>query len=179
MDDLGRAFDELRREVRDLRRRVGNMVRVAKVKDPAAEPGRATVVFQDGDDEFTSAPLPWVEPSAGAMKTHHPRTAEEQVIVVSPTGDMTDAFIMSALNWNSNQRPSESQDVTTLAQIGDATLTIGADSFTVTVGGSSTTFSGAGVAVEGGSITCNGTVVDDTHTHDGVTPGAGVTGVPV
>jgi phage baseplate assembly protein gpV len=179
MDDLGRGFDALSRRIAELERRVGNMVRLAKVKDPAAEPGRATVVFQDGSAEFLSAPLPWAETSAGAMKTHHPQTADQQVMVFSPTGDLADAFIMSALNWDSNARPSQSQDVTTLAQIGDATLEIGAGSFKVTVGGSSTTFSGSGMAVEGGQITHNGTTVDDTHTHEGVMPGAGTTGTPV
>ncbi len=179
MDDLGRAFDDLRRELADLRRAVANMVRLATVEDPAAEAGRATVKFQNASDgDFISAPLGWAEVSAGSMKTHHPLTAGQQVLVVSPTGELADGIIMSSLNWDSNPRPSESQDVTTMAQIGDATITVAGDGFTVAVGGTTMSISGDGLAIEGGQVTHNGTDIGDTHKHDGVMPGSGMTGGP-
>lgn len=51
--------------------------------------------------------------------------------------------------------------------------------FYFNVGGTEFTLTAAGFAQTGGAVTHNGTDIGDTHIHDGVTPGGGVTGEPV
>jgi phage baseplate assembly protein gpV len=48
----------------------------------------------------------------------------------------------------------------------------------ITVGGVALTISGSGVAVTGGTITHDGTVIDKTHLHTGVVHGGDLTGAP-
>lgn len=54
-----------------------------------------------------------------------------------------------------------------------------AASITLKVGGVTVTISGAGLAIEGGTVTHNGVDIGDTHKHRGVLPGSGITDVPV
>lgn len=50
--------------------------------------------------------------------------------------------------------------------------------YRVTRGGCTMTVSADGVDIAGGYLKVNGVRVDDTHTHGGVIPGGGTTGVP-
>lgn len=61
----------------------------------------------------------------------------------------------------------------------DGTVTIQAGtSIVLKVGGVTVTISGEGVAIEGGTITHDGVVIDKTHIHTGVVPGGGLSGPP-
>lgn len=61
----------------------------------------------------------------------------------------------------------------------DGTISIQAGaSIVLKVGGVTVTISASGVAIEGGTITHDGVVIDKTHIHNGVVPGSGTSGPP-
>ncbi|MBB4287669.1 phage baseplate assembly protein V [Roseospira goensis] len=79
---ITRRFAELEAEVEDLRRRIGNMVREARVTGVDYDRAVATVDM----DGLPSKAIPWVQ-RAGDIRDWDPPTPGERVLVVSPTGD--------------------------------------------------------------------------------------------
>ncbi len=179
MADLAGIIEQMHHRITELERRAANIMRIGVVEEVNAGAGTAKVKFQDGDKPFISGDLPWAEIAAGSMKTHNPPASGQQVIVFSPTGDLSDAIITAGLNSSSNARPSSSGDVTTLAAIGDVEVTVGEGGLTITAGGVTVAIGGDGLAVEGGQVTHNGKDVGDTHKHGDITKGSQDSGVPV
>ena len=62
---------------------------------------------------------------------------------------------------------------------GDAYISLDNDTVRIVTGSVSLTISPSGFAFSGGEITHNGTPIDDTHVHSGITPGGSNTGKPV
>ncbi len=64
--------------------------------------------------------------------------------------------------------------------VGDGIVAdVGSNSFVFRAGGVTITISPAGLAIEGGTVTHNGTDIGDTHRHGGVESGSSSTGAPV
>ena len=90
-------------------------------------------------------------------------TAEGHIRDVTPTasGELTRAVGATI----------QTADGTTFAQVAD-------DEIKLQVGNKVLSITDSGFAFTGGSVTHNGTTIDDTHTHGGVAAGPSSTGVP-
>jgi phage baseplate assembly protein gpV len=166
MADLYRRLGEIERRNRN-RKRTGTVSEVDYAKGLA----RVELSTQDGKP-YLSPWMPWKEIAAGGIKSHIPPTQGEQVDVVSESGDLTDAVIDMSTPSNANPRPHDGPEAVitkggSKILIADGKVEITAD---VTIKGD--------LAVEGSSVTHNGTDIGDTHEHTGVEPGGALTGPP-
>jgi hypothetical protein len=70
------------------------------------------------------------------------------------------------------------KDDLTISQGGSTSWKMSDGKIEIGVGGTSWTLDSSGWAQTGGSVAHDGKLIDSTHKHDGVIPGAGLTGVP-
>lgn len=163
---------ELERKVAEGERRARNRKRTGTITEVDNAKGLARVKITEGEKPFISGWVPWKEVSAGGTSSHIPPTVGQQVDVISESGDLTDGVIDFSTHSNANPRPHDGPEAVivhggTRMTLGDGTVEIVAD---VTIKGALT--------IEGASVTHNAKNIGDTHTHVGVQPGSGVTGVP-
>lgn len=193
---LPETFDDLRRRIADLERRLASQSRTGVVSEVDPAQGLARVRLLDGDQEFLTGWIPWEEPAAGSNKTHNPPSVGQQVRIHSESGDLHDASIQGSLNSGANGRPSGAGDEYVMAAVGacrvavsgggsQCRISVGAASITLTdaeinlaVGGFSLSLSAAGAVNTGGSISHDGKDIGKTHTHGGVRPGPADTNTP-
>lgn len=201
-DDLVRAIIELREMHADLQARVERMFRPGKVTDVDAAKGLYRQEI--GTDAETGEPIkgPWVPVSqtAGGRKSHSMPSVGQGMMMISPDGDLSQAFGIPHHWSDSNPSPSQSgdEDVDTRGaakdtmrgnlrrfevggasvEIVDGSVTIKAGGTTLKIGADGVEMSGGDVKILGGSITHDGHAIDKTHQHLGVRAGADLTGAP-
>lgn len=177
---LPEQMDDLRRRLAALERRIGSQGRTGVVTAVDAANGLARVQLTEGDAPMLTDWIPWVEPAAGANKTHNPPSVGQQVEIKSESGNLHDASIQGSLNSAANGRPSRADDEFVMLSVGDASIkaTSGGSAIVITVGGYSLTLSAAGAVNTGGALSHNGKDIGDTHSHKGVRTGTSNTGTP-
>lgn len=170
-------FVKLAMRVEELERRMRGAFRqgtVAEV-DPAAGTLRLKLgVGAQGD--FLSGNIPYVQ-TAGAVKVHNPPSVGQQMMAVSPNGDLRQAVAMPLGFSEANASPGSAGDVHKLT-FGAVTIQLSSDGLSIASGGVSVLIDGSGLYVTGGTVEHNGTDISETHTHSGVTPGPSRTGNP-
>lgn len=175
---LPEQMDDLRRRIAELERRVGSQGRTGVVTEVDAANGLARVQLTDGDPPMITGWIPWIEPSAGANKTHNPPSVGQQVEITSESGDLYDASIQGSLNSSVNGRPSDSGSEYVLLSVGSASITATGSSIVIAVGGYSLTLSSAGAVNSGGALSHDGKDIGATHTHGGIAIGLADTDTP-
>ena len=135
--------------------------------------------------------LPWLTPRAGTTRTWNPPTVGEQVLVLSPSGELAAGVVLTGLFSNTHPAPSSSGDehITdypdgariaynhvsgALEAVGIQTALVQA-STQVTIDCPSVHFTGD-ITVEG-DVTASGISLVN-HVHGGITPGGDNTGAP-
>ncbi|MGM0912773.1 MAG: phage baseplate assembly protein V [Pseudomonadota bacterium] len=175
----------------ELLRLIHNLVRLGTV----AEVDHTCARVRVATGEITTAWLPWLEERAGTTRTWNPPTVGEQVVVFAPGGDLATAVVLAGLYRNQHPAPSDNADKwhavmpdgavieydhaashlqatlagsATLEAQGDVTVTTPA-ALTATAGGGATlnadTVINGTLAINGGSVTHNGTDIGDSHQH--------------
>lgn len=172
----------------ELLRLIHNLVRLGTIAEVDHEVARCRV--QTG--EIVTARLPWLEARAGSTRTWNPPTLGEQVVVLSPGGDPASGVVLTGLYRSQHPAPSASADLWRAELPDGAVLEYDhAEShLKATLPGSAEITAAGGVtlnadtvingrlAVNGDSLTHNGTNVGDSHTHGGVDAGPSSTGAP-
>lgn len=193
----------------ELLRLIHNLIRLGTI----AEVDHASARCRVQTGELITARLPWIETRSGTTRTWNPPTLGEQVVVFSPGGDPTAAVVLTGLYRTQYPAPSDSADLwhavmpdgavieydhaashlqatlpgsATIDAQGDVTVTTPA-ALTATAEGGATinadTVINGTLAVNGSSLTHNGTDVGDTHRHPQGNDSAGNsqqdTGVPL
>ena len=144
--------------------------------DPAA--GTVRLKLGPGTDaEFLSGPIQYSQ-TAGSLKLHNPPSVGQQMIAMSPSGDLRNAVAMPMGFSDGNSSPSGAGDQHVLT-LGAVTITLKDDGVTISSGGSTVVIDGAGLSINGGAVEHNGTNIGDDHQHSGVVPGVSETGEPV
>ena len=87
----------------DNERRIANVVRLGVIDDADYTTRRVRVRMGD----LLSGWLPFATPRAGQDKTWHPVEVGEQVVLVAPNGDLTQAIVLASLNSNANPGPAD------------------------------------------------------------------------
>ncbi len=158
-------------KINELFRRINNLVRVGCVIDVDYSAAKARVQI----GSLTTAYLPWMIPSTSAWI---PLKVGEQVVVLSPNGDMAMGIILPALYHSGC--PAPSSDASTISIVADIEQT-GNQTITGALETSGEITAGADITASG-EVTGNGIALS-THTHQfsysaGVVPATAVTLTP-
>lgn len=112
----------------DLERRSNNFARPGKVKEVDAEKGTIVLTYgknEDGED-VDSPPIPWTE-QAGFIKTWSPPTVGEQMIMISPSGELgSHSWAMKGGFSDENKQPHDKGNEFVL-DMGDGTYRLHID----------------------------------------------------
>lgn len=184
----------------DISGRVGELIRIAKVK--SVDLGAGTCVVAAGDVE--TADIRWLERRAGKTRTWSPPSVGEQLLLFCPEGDIEGAVVLGAITQTAFPLPGNSERELVQFDDGaviaydpststcDITLPDGATLNIVT--GAASITAPDGVSIVGdvdidGKVTVTGDVEAQgdvkagaislkTHKHGGVVAGAAMTQVP-
>lgn len=185
----------------DIPGRMGELIRIAKVKSVDLTAG--TCVVAAGDVE--TADVRWLERRAGKTRTWSPPSVGEQLLLFCPEGDIEGAVVLGAITQSAFPLPGNSARELVQFEDGsivafdpesstlDVTLANGATLNVVT--GSASITAPDGVSIDGdvsidGKVTVTGDVLSDgdvkagsislkMHKHGGVTAGGAQTAMPV
>lgn len=181
--------------VSDLERRVSNAVIIGTVSEVDAKKYRYRVKSGGLETDW----LPMASPRAGDTRIYSSLNKGEQVIVAAPGGDLAQGVIVGSVATNETQagdkaniHRTEYPDGTAVeydhdaksfkmdvADGGSFTLAIGGGVTLSASGGALTISAPDGIALEGPSLTHNGTDISDKHVHSAVKAGPDNTGAPV
>jgi phage baseplate assembly protein V len=89
-------------DLREVERRVANLIMFGTVIDVDSPSGRARVKIGD----LTTAKLPWMSPRMGSRKDWAAPVAGEQVLVLCHNGDPAQGVIVASLGSAANPNPS-------------------------------------------------------------------------
>jgi phage baseplate assembly protein gpV len=109
--DIEEMVARLTLEVARLNRLVSRQMRFGTIAKVDAEKGVARMMLSDPDGgrEFLGPWRPWAE-LAGATRTWRPPVAGQQMLVVSPGGDLNQSLLLPATFSNQFQAPSDKGD---------------------------------------------------------------------
>lgn len=173
-----RELVELLNRVNELERRVSGLMRHGTVHE--VDPAKQVMRLRLGDDvkgqPFLSPWIPYAQ-IAGALKVHTPPSVGQQYTAMSPTGDWQQA-VGVPLTWsNDNPSPSDKGDEHVLT-FGQVKVTIKEQLLQIEVGSTKWELIPAGFRQTGGGMEHDGHLIDETHRHTDVMPGAALTGPP-
>ena len=159
-------------------------------------------------DDWTSAWLRWHSGAAGKARHWRAPSIGEQGVLLSPSGQAAMGTFIPGLYGNAGAAPDTRDHVEVWRfedggsliydwQAKSYSITLPSGTVTIAVGGSSAVVTDSAitgkaeainltgkitlngdVVIKGSILTHNGLNVGSTHTHKGVTPGAGITGTP-
>lgn len=184
----------------DLERRTANQIRYGTVL--AVDLPNARVRVKSG--EIETAWLPWSTGRASSAKRRwDPPEVGEQVMMLSPSGDLRQALVLSGVfkqsagapNSNANKDTTVYGDGTVieydrathtlLADLGDSKIKADRTEVLLQVGSVKISITASGIAITGNvtitgtTLAHNGKNVGSTHAHSGVTAGPTNTGAPI
>ncbi len=178
----------------ELNRRLANMVKVGRIQSVDLTQDLPKVRVQVG--ELMSAWLPFLTQRAGDDTHWWPIALEEQVVVLSPSGDLSQGIVIGALFQHRFPPSSMSENVVRTEYSDGAVVEYDKERHHLQVvlpsGGRLEVVADGGVSIVGdvtveGNITASGDVTDATrsmqadreiyngHNHPGVTTGGGST----
>lgn len=185
-------------DIAELERRLANTVMVGRIADINIPKARVRV--RAGD--ILTGWLPWLTQRAGPDRSWWALGIDEQVLVLSPSGDITQGVVLPALYQDKFPPPGTALDVHRLIYAdgasleynrlthnlvvnlpdGGTTRLIIPSHLTINAPGGITIAAAAGVAITGtvevqGDVIANGISLTQ-HTHGGVDTGGGNTSPP-
>lgn len=163
-------FERLARRVEDIERRMRGAFRQGVVTEVDPKMGRVRLKLGESDQgDYLSASIPYVQ-TAGALKVHNPPSVGQQMMAMSPGGDLRQAVAMPLGFSEGNASPSGAGDQHVMT-FGSVTITLTGDGVTIASGGVSVVIDGSGLSLTGGQVAHNGTDIGDSHTHGGILTG--------
>ena len=175
----------------ELLRLIFNLVRIGTISavDYSSEAPRVRIKTGELESNWVS----WVEARAGKTKTWNPPSIGEQVVMLCPNGDLTQAVVLTALNSSDNPAPSNNPNYHVVRYPDGAEFIYDHESSSLSISGINKL--NLNIAAEmnincpainiigsilqkNGVIDSNGIIVDK-HAHNRVTPGNSNTGGPV
>jgi phage baseplate assembly protein V len=181
-------------EITDLKRRLSNGIIVGKISKVDAKKARYRVQYGELETDW----IPDTQARAGDTVTFEARSVGEQVVIASPSGDLSQGVIIGSIHTGANQagdtatihrvkypdgtvveydHESKSYKMT-VAQGGAFHLSIGGGASIVGTGTGLKISAPGGIELESESLTHNGKNIGDSHVHGGVMPGGSDTSTP-
>jgi phage baseplate assembly protein V len=182
-------------DITELDRRVSNLIRFGTIAE--ADYALAKVRVRCGD--ILTGWLPWLTPRAGGNKTWDAPETGEQVVILSPSGELNQGLVFGSLFQALMPAPVATPEKHHTVYIDGAVLEYDRNahhlSAILPAGATVQLTSSGGITINGnitltGDITLTGTLTASvdvigggkslkTHKHGGVTAGGAQTGVPV
>ncbi len=177
-DAVAQTLSPLIERLVEHERRIGASGTSGKVTDVDPEKGLVRIeIGKDSDGTPVKGPWGAYSQVAGALKVHSPPSVGQTMMMVVPSGDIEQA-VMVPLHW-SNDSPSPSSDGDKhVATIGDVTISLAGGGLTISVGGTTFSFTSAGFSQTGGSVEHDSVNIGKDHVHKDVTTGAELSGPP-
>ena len=99
-------------ELADMARRLRNVVRAGTVDEVDLDAARMRVCYDRDDDDapICTAWIPWIAARAGGDRTWWAPDVGEQVVLLSPSGELTQAIALPALYQSAHPAPDDSPD---------------------------------------------------------------------
>lgn len=153
-----KPFDDI-----DLRRLVNNLVRIGTIEALDLEAARCKVNY----GRATTAWLPWLAGRAGADRAWWAPSVGEQVLLLSPGGDLAQACVLCAIYSNTHAAPSSSGAAAMIEFSDGAKIEYDAHAHALKAempgGGTALVKADAGITLDGpttvtGPLTCNGKI---------------------
>lgn len=188
--------------IADLERRVSGMVLIGTISSLDEAKGRYRMKSGDLETDW----LPMASPRSGSTKTYSHFSEGEQVIMMSPSGDMSQGIIVSSVSTEETQASDkanihktvypdgttveydhEAKSMkTTIADGGSFESTIGGgvslkatgSTLEITTPGNIALNASGGIALTSATLTHNGKDISELHKHISVTAGPDETGPP-
>lgn len=91
----------------ELLRLITNLIRIGTIEQIDVDQARVRVK----SGENITGWLPWLTRRAGATKDWNPPTIGEQIILLSPSGDLAQAIVLGSLYSDENPAPKNSNDL--------------------------------------------------------------------
>lgn len=168
-------------ELTELNRRLANVVTIGRVV--SVDYAKATARVEIGENQ--TAELPMRAGRAGGNRSWEPVEVGEQVIVISPSGNLSTGLIMGSLYSDEGAAPGDRPGLQRTTYSGGSVIEFDRDAnhFTMNLAGGSVTINAPGGITITGNVTVTGDVIADgislkQHRHGGVVPGGAQTGVP-
>lgn len=165
----------------ELHRMLTNMLRVGTVS--AIDYAQYQIRVQSG--AITTDWIRWFEVRAAATSTWSPPELGEQVMLLSPCGDMTAAVALRGIHSQSSPPPTTSASNHRHQFPDGAIINYNhADSqLTINIKGTTFAFNQRGINIDGGGVVSThdqiaGGISQITHVHGGVSPGGSTTAGP-
>jgi len=95
-----------------------NFIRYGTIRSVDVSHARVTVAVGD----LTTRPIPWITPRAGATRTWSPPSPGEQVIVLSPGGNLGAAIALTGIFYDRYTKPAEGTADNVLLAFGDGAV---------------------------------------------------------
>ena len=107
-----RAYEESF-DLAELARRIDNLVRTGTVASIDARAYRVRVAYDtdEAGQPILTAPIPWLTARAGDDRTWWAPDVGEQVVLLSPSGDLPQAIAMPALFRDAHPAPSDNPEI--------------------------------------------------------------------
>ena len=184
-------------EITELHRRLANLIMLGKVIE--ADYGQVIPKLKVNIGELQTAWLPMMTQRAGNDVSWWPLEVGEQVVVLSPSGDLTQGVVLGAINQKSVPAIGDHNSVHRMIYADGAVIEYDRETHLLkaVLPDSATTelVSDGGVTIIGdvtvtGNIKATGEVIDHTrsmqadrdiynaHTHSGIKSGPGSTAIP-
>lgn len=184
------AFSKLQEHDRRL---AGTMVRGKVTEVNASEAWVRMEIGKDADGQPVLSPKVPYKQTAGALKLHNPPSVGQTMSIRSDSGDIEQG-IAEPFHWSDDNEATSTdgeahkltfgnvtvdlKDGQLKFAIGGTTIDVTESGATVTVGGTTFALTASGFQQTGGTITHDGTVIDKSHVHTGVSVGGDETGPP-
>jgi len=91
----------------EILRLLNNMIRIGTIEEIDHKAFRVRVISGDNLTDW----VPWRAARAGKTKTWDPPTKGEQVVLLSPSGDMSQAIVLQSLYSDENPPPNASENL--------------------------------------------------------------------
>ncbi len=193
-DDIYPLLRSAFAEIGDLKRRAAGTEMRGKVTEVDASKARVRMeIGKDADGQPVLSPWVPYKQTAGALKLHNPPSVGQTMSIRADSGDIEQG-VAEPFHWSDDNEATSTdgeahkltfgnvtvdlKDGQLKFSIGGATVDLTESGATVTVGGTSFALTSAGFQQTGGTITHDGTVIDKTHVHTGVSVGGAETGPP-
>ncbi|APR98665.1 phage baseplate assembly protein V [Wolbachia endosymbiont of Folsomia candida] len=147
--------------ISELQRKLANIIRIGLIKEVDYEKARVKVKIS----EFLTDWLPWITSRAGKDSSWVPPSIDEQVVVLSPLGELSLGVVLPAI-YQQKYLPSEHQENADIFEFKDGTklsynkndhhleVTV-ADKITLKVGESEIEMTKNGIKLKGNRIDLN------------------------
>lgn len=138
----------------DLGRRLANIIRIGTIFEIDFETAKARVKIGDLETDW----IPWINSNSGSTNSWNPPEIDEQVIALSPSGELNQAIILQSLYKNNASENSPNIQSTTFKDGSKVTFDHSSGNLDLNLKGSTTIKVAGNATIESQSVLLKGDI---------------------